>query len=649
MATAGFVPTKDLRKQIDDLTAAHQAKVKAANDAKYDAKGRNEAVAVLETWPAETPVSTAALAEKLKAEKAKETGRENMAGLNSLLKRVEKGDAGAEDLKKQIAAEIVEHADKAGELEAEAAELKKELDKLTAAYKGYQDLVTRGEVPKLAVPQIGKAEEQRVAHFRKQEELDFLAPFEKDRTGAAPRLVEQDLAKLRAMLQNIPEPPPEQVARCAAKKALKEFVEKLQEDVDHVAHVAQCHKCKALDPKTPNKGVDRTSRAKELINAKVQELQELADGKKPPADTPEGRADKALADALKRMQNETDENGKTAGKMLGVLVCEDKDGKEVLIYGYSGTLGVSSRMAEKEKFETEIQIDPAGKLVENGVKQSAADLEIGLKDADLKKTPEWKKADADRKTLTEKEARKKEIDGLLNPKRSSKEPALTEIEKKKLETELAETTKAIEDTKAALTDAQAAAAATVEGRRLKKAKDDKLELERYAKRLADEKKKQDDKLKLPEALKDKPEEAAAYVEAQKEKAAAEQEALKKKLEEVKAKVAQASLDDSKLEDSTAAQWVRSLDEKGDLESLGGDSVSLPALNKDHFDTPHGVCSAPKMVQSALARANAEGLKIKGMAEAWFGGGPNTHGELVASCNTCMKNIGFQFCEVADHG
>jgi hypothetical protein len=649
MATAGFVATQELRKQIDDLTAKHQAKVKAANDARYDAKGRSEAATVLAAWPAEMPVSTAALAEKLKAEKAKETGRENMAGLNSLLKRVEKGDAGAEDLKKQIAAEIVKHADDADKLDAEAAELKEKLDKLTATYKGYQDLVTRGELPKLKNALGEKAEAQRVTQFRKQEELDFLAPFEKDRTGAAPRLIEQDLAKLRAVLQNIPEGPPEDVARCDAKKELQKFVEELQEDVDHVAHVAQCHICKDLDPDTPNKGVDRTSRAKELINAKVQELQDLADGKKPPADTPQGRADKALADALKRMQDETDENGKTAGKMLGVLVCEDNDGKEVLIYGYSGTLGVSSRMAEKEKFETDIQIDPAGKLVENGVKQNAADAEIGLKEADLKKTPEHTTAEEARKKLIEKEARKKEIDALLKPNKSSKAPALTEIEKKKLETELAETTKAIEDTKAALTDAQAAAAATVEGRRLKKAKDDKLELERYAKRLADEKKKQDDRLKPPEALKDKPEEAAAYVEAQKEKAAAEQEALKKKLEEAKAKVAQASLDDSKLEDSTAARWVRSLNEKGDIQSVGGDSVSLPALNKDHFDTPHGVCSAPKMVQSALARANAEGLKIKGMAEAWFGGGPNTHGELVASCNTCMKNIGFQFCEVADHG
>lgn len=652
MATAGFLPTHKLREEISDVTAKHQAKTKAVSDARFDARSRAEAVAVLTDWPADTPVTRAALNGKIESEKAKGKGNGvNLSGLNSLLKQVPEGEErNAETLRNAIQQEIGDHAGDVARLEDEAAVLKKQLDDLTATYKGFQDLVPRGALPVLKKPLSGNAELVRVAQFRQQEELDFLAPFEKGRVDAAPRLIEQDLVKLRAALQALPVGPPENVARCAAKVELEEFVEKLQEEVDHVAHMAPCHKCKADNPLTPSKGVDRSKRAKDLIDEKVKELEALAAGTKVPLDTPEGRADKALADALKRMRDETDENGKNAGKMLGVLVCEDKDGKEVLIYGYSGTLGVNSRMAEKEKFETDLQIDPGGKLVENRVKQEAADRDIALKEAALKKLPEFDEVEAARNKQTVAEARKKEIENLLKtPKKGSGIPPLEEGVKKALEIELAAIPDRIEAAKAGVTEAQSALAATVEGRRLKKAKDDKQELERYAKRLTDEKKKQDDLLKPPKELEGKVDESAAYVKEQREKAAAKQEELKLKLAAATEKVRQASVDDTHWEDATAARWVRSLPEKGDLSSVGGDTVSLESLNKDHFDTPHGVCSAPKMVQSALARAGAEGLQVKGMAEAWFGGGPNAHGELVASCNTCMKNIGFQFCEVADHG
>jgi hypothetical protein len=61
--------------------------------------------------------------------------------------------------------------------------------------------------------------------------------------------------------------------------------------------------------------------------------------------------------------------------------------------------------------------------------------------------------------------------------------------------------------------------------------------------------------------------------------------------------------------------------------------------REKDEKPHAVCAAPKLLQ----QARAEGLEPVAMAEAWYGGGTNKHGELVASCSTCMKNIGFQLC------
>jgi hypothetical protein len=116
--------------------------------------------------------------------------------------------------------------------------------------------------------------------------------------------------------------------------------------------------------------------------------------------------------------------------------------------------------------------------------------------------------------------------------------------------------------------------------------------------------------------------------------------LEAELLEARAAVPVASGLDDAVEASTGATWARPIPPDGVLKSVGGASQSLDALPYKAGDKPHGVCSAPKMIQ----QATAQGLTIVAMAEAWYGEGPNTHGELVASCATCMKNIGFQLCE-----
>lgn len=120
--------------------------------------------------------------------------------------------------------------------------------------------------------------------------------------------------------------------------------------------------------------------------------------------------------------------------------------------------------------------------------------------------------------------------------------------------------------------------------------------------------------------------------------------LRVQLEEAEAELPAASGRDDTIETATGAAWARPIPADGNLISVGGASQSLAGLPIGPEEKPHGVCSAPKMIQQAKGR----GLTIVGMAEAWYGEGTNTHGELVASCSTCMKNIGFQLCEVC-HG
>jgi hypothetical protein len=664
-ARVGFEPTALLRKQIAEGQNGFDAKEKERRDAEFDARGRNEALAVLGSLPQEPPVTAKNLPEHLKSaleneRKKDRDARANMAGLNVLLKKLEgREDVSAEQLQIEIAEEAENHRNDVSNLAEKAAELKAALDKLIKEYKGFQDLVPRGPLPVLTKPLQENAEKKRVADFREREELDFLGGFETDRTASTPRLIEQDLLVLRAKLKQFPEGPLEDVIKCEARDQLKKFVEDLQAEVDKAAHKAKCHKCGSA---SEEKGLVRSPDAKDLIFAKVKELEELAKGAKEARSAGE-KIDQGLGTALESMRNEVDENGKTAGKMLGVLVCKDGDGKTVLLYGYSGTLGANSRIAERKYFLINLQIDPAGKLKDNKVQQAGAQIVIDKANEALEKTPEFTELEAARARLAELEREKKEINLKLNPPKkkpaakgkkgdtevtkAEAEPTEAPIDKEALQSALELNAQKIEKEEIVAAKAEEKMNATVEAKRLQKAKQDKQQLEAYAKRLAEQKKLQDEKLKPPKELEPESERARAdeYVRAKQEEAGKEQEDLKRQLEEAKKKVVEASKLDDELENSTASHWVRSIPEDGFLVGAGGDIVSLEALNKDHFDTPHGVCSAPKMIQAARAM----GLKIVSMAEAWYGGGPNPHGELVASCNTCMKNIGFQFCEVKSHG
>ena len=529
-ARQGLKTTSDLRSQIADAKQQAEAAEKTRKDEDYALNSSKKGLDVLAKIPAATASDPALLSTYLKdqitAEKLKPKGTSaDLPGLYQLQKTmgeraVTGGVLGGELQNRRDEAEA-----KLGGLTDDAAKKKKALEDLQAQYKAYTDLVPEKELTRL---------------------------FEKDRTASTPRLIEQELAVLREKLKSFPPQPPTSTFPCPAREALKKFVKDLEEEVDKLAHRAKCHKC------DKENGVDRTPEAKDLINAKVAELEQLAKRDNDTGLTPEQKTDYALAKALESMRTAKDENGKTAGKMLGVLVCKTPTGDIVHIYGYSGTLGAHSRIAEAEVAKIQRQLDIPGNIV--------------------KKQTE---VDANKTAITEAEKRV---------------TAATEAAKGK--DQKSDEAKALSAEKAEL------------GRLRQKEKGLAKELE--------------------------------TLEATRPKNLDE---LSSQLAAAKEKAAEASRLDTAVEDSTTGSWVRSLPPDGVLQSAGGDIVSLEALNKDHSGTPHGVCSAPKMIQEA--RNN--GYEILGMAEAWYGGDPNPHGELVASCTTCMKNIGFQFCDKAKHG
>lgn len=77
-----------------------------------------------------------------------------------------------------------------------------------------------------------------------------------------------------------------------------------------------------------------------------------------------------------------------------------------------------------------------------------------------------------------------------------------------------------------------------------------------------------------------------------------------------------------------------------LKTADGVEVPLTALPSPK--KPHGACAAPKMIQEAYAK----GLKPVAIAEAWYGKASKlqSHGDLVASCDTCCKNLDIQLCD-----
>ncbi len=529
-AREGLKTTQELRKQIAAADEKAKAAEKARKDEEYALNSSKKALDVLAKVPDETAKDPAQLAEHIKnqiaVEKLKPKGTSaDLPGLYQLQKTMgERAVTGAE-LGQELESKRDAAEAKLDEATTAAAKEKKALEDLQAEYKAYTDLVPEKELTKL---------------------------FEKDRSGSTPRLIEQELATLREKLKSFPPQPVTATAPCPARQALTKFVNKLEEEVDKLAHRAKCHLC------GKENGTDRTEEAKQLINAKVAKLEELGKRANDTGLSPAEKTDYALAKALESMRTAEDENGKTAGKMLGVLICKTPSGEIVHLYGYSGTLGANSRIAEAEVAKIQHQLDIPGKI----------------------------------------QAKEEEI-------KASKAAILAAQKRVEDATEAAKG-KDQKSTEAKALGAEKAALGQL------RQKDEKLGKE----------------LEALEATRPK-----------------NLDQLGKDLAQAKEKAAEASRLDSAVEDSTAGNWVRSLPPDGVLKSASGDTVSLEALNKDHTGTPHGVCSAPKMIQEARSK----GYEILGMAEAWYGGDPNPHGELVASCTTCMKNIGFQFCDKAKHG
>ncbi|MBK9167884.1 MAG: hypothetical protein IPM24_10510 [Bryobacterales bacterium] len=162
--------------------------------------------------------------------------------------------------------------------------------------------------------------------------------WEKDRTTDPARSIETDLGKMRQALEQFPNKPVDPLQDCAYKR-LKTHLEKAETELDQIAHKAPCHKCKKEN------GVQRTPDAKDLVKKKVARLEELA---KLDNDNNLGEPEKAdwvLAKALDRMRTTKDETGKTAGKMLGALVCKNAKDELVVLWAYSGEIADGWREA----------------------------------------------------------------------------------------------------------------------------------------------------------------------------------------------------------------------------------------------------------------------------------------------------------------
>lgn len=483
----------------------------------------------------------------------------------------------------------------------------------------------------------------------------FYESFEKDISHKKARDLEMELANLRAKLKDkFPDVPVETVARCTVREQLETHISALEKEIDTRAHKAKCHKCQKEN------AVERSEAAKKLILAKVAELVDLA-GKE--GDTP----DHKLARALKKIAETKDEDGATGGKMLGVLICEDGEKKPVLIWAYSGTLNPNSRGTGAELERLKRLLDAPADLHKNerdllGTQEELVKLQkdvgaydTAVKEIDLrvKKTneklqehfdQEKKKIvdqhDAIRKEAGERQKRalddaKEKYESAAAKKDSGFEAAKANYSEalRKASTEYQEVTnESQEGQRVSVEKLQSEVKARQEGVRRDGDRDKEAAAEKFHMDTVQELEK-----KKSQLLRDKAELERRVKERETqfgEDTAKLKDAIAKAGEETEA----ASRLDTQVENGTAPIWERSIEKE--LKSKSKDSELLADLNHEHEGTPHGVCSAPKMIQAAYGK----NLKVISMAEAWYGGGTNTHGELVASCNTCVKNIGFQLCE-----
>jgi hypothetical protein len=449
---------------------------------------------------------------------------------------------------------------------------------------------------------------------------------------------------------------------------LEKFVADLEKVVDAGAHKAVCTICADVrgpdtpintKPKLPEQGIDRGDRAKKLIKDKVKRLEELA----MLDEAPKGEeSDFLLAKALELLRVK-DATGKTGGKMLGVVICRDKKtGEEVLLWGYSGTLNSFARQPDSKIAKTEQDLKKGNQeLLDADKDAEAKDKELtAAKEqlaAKLNETPKDKirakevLIEARQKDITEAEQKLADLGpGLEEQAKLAQQEkvALGEPEKqdlpkkgkqdvpKKLGPEQEKLEK-LKKEAAQLAIKKNALAKVIEGFRadiatITEKKELKEDIEAKAK-LG----------KRVEDLSGEKDKADKTLAALNESWPKEKRKLEAELEQAKGASAKGEELDKVREDATKGKWVRPIG-NGQLKSAGGETISLESFDrkKEPNDTPHGVCSAPKMIQHAMSDPN---LEMVSMAEAWYGGGEtNTHGELVVSCKTCMNNIGFQFCK-----
>ena len=101
--------------------------------------------------------------------------------------------------------------------------------------------------------------------------------WDRDQKGRALRNIEEDLQEMQRQLKKFKKKKLGVVSSCKEYANLESHVNKLEEYVDHRAHRAKCHKCKN------ERSIERSKRAKTLIELKIKYLESL-EGKPKPKD-----------------------------------------------------------------------------------------------------------------------------------------------------------------------------------------------------------------------------------------------------------------------------------------------------------------------------------------------------------------------------
>ncbi|MBL8474397.1 MAG: hypothetical protein JNM98_21595 [Rhodocyclaceae bacterium] len=300
MTLTGFLEKQDLDKASKDAAARAKAAEKTRADREYDLKralenqaltdvakdGKGACEAAQQSAQAEverlgTPLADGASKEEIRQRKQQLAAATKKAKLYEALAALD--DSGRSDAVDQAAADV--------------ASARKALDEATQ---------NKDKLAKEA-----QAAAEKVAEYPNLDKA-----WQKNHAASqSARALEADLRKMQSDLSRLGnDAPPNAVQYC----------KKLEAKADHDAHHVNCPRCNS------EHGIDRTPDAKAAVDREVKELERLA---KLPDDSgldEQQKRDRAMGKHLETLR------ANKGGKMIGVLMCEDADGNDVMLRAFSG-------------------------------------------------------------------------------------------------------------------------------------------------------------------------------------------------------------------------------------------------------------------------------------------------------------------------